>query len=195
MADEKEASEKQQKADERSLPAKILTASLRMPVVLILILIILTFFGTSYFLSRYPNALGFIGITLNPQLAAEQKNVQLLENVGDLMNLPDDELPTIATVTDVEAVFGQPFFKDAKNGDKVLIYTNTGKAILYRPGENKIIEVGAVNINQQNQVEISKEESAETEQDEGEVGLEEAAVNPEEQQTSTPEEQTSEEGI
>jgi hypothetical protein len=51
----------------------------------------------------------------------------------------------------LEKVKDQPFFKNAKNGDKVLIYTNAKKAILYRPGEKRIIEVGAVNINNQQQ--------------------------------------------
>ena len=59
-----------------------------------------------------------------------------------------DEKPTVATITDIEKVKDQPFFKNAKNGDRVLIFTNAKKAILYRPTEKRIIEVGAVNINQ-----------------------------------------------
>jgi len=72
----------------------------------------------------------------------------LVAEVGKLIALPSDEKPTIATVTDIEKVKDQPFFQNAQNGDKVLIYTNAKKAILYRPGEKRIIEVGAVNINQ-----------------------------------------------
>ncbi|KKR56818.1 MAG: hypothetical protein UT96_C0033G0001, partial [Candidatus Woesebacteria bacterium GW2011_GWC2_40_30] len=72
----------------------------------------------------------------------------LVAKVSKLMTLPTDETPTIATVTDVSIVADQPFFKNAQNGDKVLIYQKAGKAILYRESENKIIEVGAVNFNQ-----------------------------------------------
>ena len=69
--------------------------------------------------------------------------------MGKLLALPSDEKPTVATITDVEKLKEQVFFKNAMNNDKVLIYTKAKKAILYRPSENKIVEVGAVNINQQ----------------------------------------------
>lgn len=165
MTKEGEVSENGEGVNEKGLPAKLLTASLKMPVIFLLVLIVLTFFGTSYFLSRYPNMLSFMGITLNPQLAAEAESTELLAEVGELMNLPEDELPTIATVTDIEAVIGQPFFKNAKNGDKVLIYASSRKAILFRPDENRIIEVGAVNINQQNPVQEVFEEISDEEEE------------------------------
>jgi hypothetical protein len=72
----------------------------------------------------------------------------LISEVDKLIVLPADEKPTVVTITDVEKVKDQPFFRNAKNGDKVLIYTNAKKAILYRQSEKKVIEVGAVNINQ-----------------------------------------------
>lgn len=76
----------------------------------------------------------------------------LVAEVKKLIDLPKDEKPTVATVTDIDKVKDQPFFKNAKNGDKVIIYTNAKKAILYRQTEKRIIEVGALNINQQTQV-------------------------------------------
>lgn len=81
--------------------------------------------------------------------AAAQAEVDALTaQVGKLINLPTDEKPTVATVTDASKVKDQSFFKNAQNGDKVFIYQKAQKAILYRPSENRIIEVGAVNINQ-----------------------------------------------
>lgn len=73
----------------------------------------------------------------------------LVVQVGKLISLPTDEKPTVATVTDASKVKDQPFFANAKNDDKVLIYQKAAKAILFRPSENRIIEVGAVNINNQ----------------------------------------------
>jgi hypothetical protein len=83
------------------------------------------------------------------QAAVQAETQSLINQVGKLIALPTDETPTIATVTDVSKVKDQPFFKNAVNGDKVLIYTKAQKAILYDPIANKIVEVGAVNINNQ----------------------------------------------
>ena len=71
---------------------------------------------------------------------------QLIAKVGQLVLLPTDENPTIATVTDLSKLQGQPFFEQAQVGDKVLIYTNAKKAILYRPAQNKIIEIAPINL-------------------------------------------------
>lgn len=68
----------------------------------------------------------------------------LVSDVGDLMLLPEDETPTLATVTDLHALEGQLFFKNAQEGDKVLMYLKAQKAILYRPSIGKIIEVGPI---------------------------------------------------
>lgn len=75
--------------------------------------------------------------------ASELRN--LVEAVGRLIILPDNEQPTIATVTDLEKLKGQAFFASAQAGDKVLIYANAKKAILYRPDGNKIIELAPLN--------------------------------------------------
>lgn len=92
----------------------------------------------------YPQLLG-----LSKTEAQTQANTdQIISEVGKLIELPTDERPTVATVSDAEKLKAQPFFSKAKNGDTVLIYTNSKRAILYRADENRIIEVGAVNINQ-----------------------------------------------
>lgn len=84
----------------------------------------------------------------NPTEYAQEETRLIQEKVGKLIELPTDEVPTIATVTDAAKLSEQPFFVKAQNGDRVLIFTNAKKAILYRPSSNKIIEVAPVNIGQ-----------------------------------------------
>lgn len=82
----------------------------------------------------------------DPQAAAEAEVQGIVEQVAEIMVLPANELPTIATVVDPEKIKDQPFFANAEKDDKVLIYTTAKKAILWRPSENRIIEVSALNI-------------------------------------------------
>ncbi|PIT88833.1 MAG: hypothetical protein COU27_03510 [Candidatus Levybacteria bacterium CG10_big_fil_rev_8_21_14_0_10_36_7] len=70
----------------------------------------------------------------------------LLARVGDIIILPPDEKPTIATVTTLDDLAGQPFFEKASIGDRVLIYPRARKAILYNPEQHRIIEVAPINI-------------------------------------------------
>lgn len=78
--------------------------------------------------------------------AAEAEAKKLIDEVASLIALPEGEDPTVATITDIEKLKDQPFFKNAKNGDKVLIFTQAKKVILYDPAAKKIIDVAPVNI-------------------------------------------------
>ena len=82
----------------------------------------------------------------NPQQSAQEEIKKLVAEVGNLIALPEGEDPTVATVSDVDKLKNQPFFAKAKNGDKVLIYTQSRKAYLYDPSSKKIIEVAPLNI-------------------------------------------------
>lgn len=87
----------------------------------------------------------------DPNAVAKKEAEDTTAMVGKLMTLPKDEKPTIATIADKKKidVKQQPFFTNAANGDKVLLYVKAKKAILYRPSNNKIIEVGTLNVQQQ----------------------------------------------
>lgn len=73
---------------------------------------------------------------------------EVLRLAGKLIVLPEGEKPTVATVTNLDPLYESPFFKNAKVGDKVIIYARSGKAILFRIDENKIVEVGPLNMKQ-----------------------------------------------
>jgi hypothetical protein len=66
----------------------------------------------------------------------------IIDKVSKLMIVPNEN-PQIVLVQDVEKLRSiQPFFKDAENGDNVLIYSDI--AIIYSPTKNKIVNVGPV---------------------------------------------------
>ncbi len=82
----------------------------------------------------------------DPQVLAQQEVADLMLKVGKLVVLPEGETPTVATVSDPEALKDQAFFAKAVKGDKVLIFAQAKKAILYSVEMNKIIDVAPLNI-------------------------------------------------
>lgn len=110
---------------------------------ILIFLLILGLAGTSgYFYYQYTR------LSKSPiidQVQAEEESAKLIREVGKLMLLPKDETPTVATVTDLDKLKDQPFFKDAKNGNKVLIYPNIKQVIIYDPEAKLIINVGSIN--------------------------------------------------
>ena len=109
----------------------------------VLIVLIIAALPAYYFYSQYKNSQKMLQ---NPTLAAQDEIKKIVEKVGKLIELPADEAPTVATVSDKEKLKEQVFFSKSENGDKVLIYTQARKAILYRPNTNKIIEVAPINL-------------------------------------------------
>lgn len=109
----------------------------------IAIIIIISIAASVYFYLQYQVVKQQLS---NPSGYSQQESKVLLEKLGKIMDLPTDEVPQIATVSDSEKLRNQPFFSKAKNGDKVIIYSIAKKAILYDPVANKIIEVAPVNI-------------------------------------------------
>jgi len=101
--------------------------------------------------------------TLEGQEEIRKQDLEnLLSRVRAHMILPEDEEPTVATITNVEALIeDQPFFDGANDGDKVLVYVGARKAIIYSPERDLVINVGAVVVdNQQVALEESDEEFA-----------------------------------
>lgn len=82
----------------------------------------------------------------NPNQAQAAERKELVSEVSKLYALPKDEQPIVGEVQDVSKLKEQPFFKNAKNGDKILIYKEARLAIVYRADQNKLINVGPIAI-------------------------------------------------
>lgn len=109
-------------------------------VILALTIVAVAGVGSSYYFYTE-----FQAIKANPQALTEKENQTLVAKLGQLIVLPDEQ-PTVATVADPNKLKDQAFFAKAKVGDKVFIFTNAKKAILYDEENNKIVEVAPINI-------------------------------------------------
>ena len=131
---------------ERSLISYPLRRSRKKLIFLFLILIIaiiaVTGSTTYYFLVYNQKSQNLLGSSTQ----ADQEEIGgVLEKLGKLMVLPKNEQPTMATVSDKNVLPKEPFFERAENGDRVIIYSVSGRAILYRPSTNQIIDIAVIN--------------------------------------------------
>ena len=108
--------------------------------IVLIVLVVIALAAALYFFNEYSK------LTQDPNAANQQKIEAVVAKAEKLIDLPKDELPTLATVSDTEALSDQPFFVNAKEGDQVLLYTNARKAYLYSPSRNIIVEVASLNI-------------------------------------------------
>ncbi len=76
--------------------------------------------------------------------SGENEIDRLTQEIGRFYVLPVGETPTLSTVSDQNKLTDQVFFEKAKNGDKVLIYSQAKKAILYDPQAKKILEIAPI---------------------------------------------------
>ena len=84
--------------------------------------------------------------------ATEQQVLAIVSEVSDLMVLPEGELPQVAEIKDAElASVEQPFLAGSVDGDILLVYADAGKAIVYSPKRNLIVNVGPVQVGNQEQ--------------------------------------------
>jgi uncharacterized protein HemX len=143
--DETSSSERQSRPTAYT-PSRRKSKRLTPKKVLVLLLIVVLAAGAGYFAYKYNQANNEAKRLADPKIAATQQVNDLVAQVGKLVELPEGQTPTIATVTDKSKLSSQAFFKNAENGDKVLIYTQSKRAILYRPSTNKVIEIAPLNI-------------------------------------------------
>ncbi len=121
-------------------PSKSSLVTTKSLIVGLCVLLLVTSTGSVYFYKKFSST---------QKQDPQQELIDTISDVSKLMVLPTNETPTLATVSDPEKLKDQAFFAQAKVGDKVLIYTQARKAILYSPSLNMIIEVSPLNINAQ----------------------------------------------
>ncbi len=110
------------------------------PRVIIWMVIFLALLGSStFFLKQYYN---MSQSKPTPTLAQ-----QIASKIQRIYPLPQNEQPTLAQVQQLGDLSQQPFFKNAQDGDNVLIYPKNKLAVLYRPSTNQVVNAGPAIIN------------------------------------------------
>jgi cell division protein FtsB len=77
-------------------------------------------------------------------LTADEKNKRTAAKVAKIIDLPKDETPVVVQVNDKDKLIvtksSSAFFDKSQNNDLVLAYQKANVAVIYRPGENRVIK-------------------------------------------------------
>lgn len=116
------------------------------------ITLFIVFFATFILLAfMFSKSLSALALRLIPHsVPATSRTLTPLQKItseiGKQYLLPEGETPTLAMITSLDELAGQPFFAKAQVGDAVLMYMQAKKAILWRPSTGQIVEIGPINV-------------------------------------------------
>jgi hypothetical protein len=79
------------------------------------------------------------------QRRADAKVAALVKKISKIILLPEGQKPAVFDIEDPKLLIGkQAFFAGSEKGDKLLIYAESSKAIIYSPKKDIIVNVGPV---------------------------------------------------
>lgn len=111
-------------------------------------LLIIVIIGFAWSFYSYSQAKQKLAVLTDPKQANElnaKQTEELLAKVSKLVVLPNEKNPVVATINDVETLAAtQDFYKDASNGQKLIIFTLARRAVIYDEAANKLINVGPI---------------------------------------------------
>jgi hypothetical protein len=85
--------------------------------------------------------------SLTPEERQLKANIAMIEKVATLIMIPDEE-PIIATIAESEKFAQeQAFYQGTIDGDKLIIFAKSRRAIIYSPSRNIIVNSGPFVIN------------------------------------------------
>lgn len=105
-------------------------------LVLIIVIFLISFVKTQRELTKLRTSAG-------QQEIVREEIEKIVEQVKKHILIPEGEVPTMATVVNAqELIAEQPFYSGAQDGDKVLLYLEIQRAIIYSPERDIIVNVG-----------------------------------------------------
>lgn len=116
-------------------------------IIVIIVVIIIAVLGFFYFSDSTAPTVD-VGLGEEAQLDEEEIET-LVDAVRRHIVLPEDEEPLVATIVNVdELIAEQAFYQGAQNGDVLIIYGSVAKALIYNPREDRLVNVGPVEVQQ-----------------------------------------------
>ena len=99
------------------------------PVVILMLCASLAANGVLYY--QYRKA-----VDINPDTQAKQ----IIEKLKQTTSLPVEK-PSVLTVFDKDKLTNPAYANLAQNGDVILIFQEAAKALIYRPAEDKLVDI------------------------------------------------------
>lgn len=75
----------------------------------------------------------------------KKESSRVIKEVSELYIVPTKEDPTVAAIKDKSKLSNQEFFKDAQNGDYLVVYSKAGLALIYRESVDRLVNAGPIN--------------------------------------------------
>jgi hypothetical protein len=89
-----------------------------------------------------------LSTTQGQEEVAKKEVQELTDRLGKLTLLPEED-PVVATILDSQFLSTQSaFYKQAENGDKLVVYPKAQKAYIFSPTKNIIVNAGPLIVNQ-----------------------------------------------
>lgn len=106
--------------------------------------IVVTLVLAVVFLSSYLDTKNKLSTLQANSVVASSKDGEMVAKIRTYFDLPTEN-PQVQTIGDLSKLSKDDFFNRAKKGDKVLIFAQAKRAMLYRPSSGKIIEYSVIN--------------------------------------------------
>lgn len=122
----------------------------KLPLLLVLLVIVVLVTGLVWTLKDRSHLKKEVNkLSDQSQVSPPDEAKQLSTEVSQLVVLPTDETPSIATVADATKLKQQSSgFENAQTGDKLLIYAKAKQIIVYRPSVKKVVNIVQITIGQ-----------------------------------------------
>ena len=117
-------------------------------IIVVLLVVVATLSAVVYVQSRDSGSdVVIVDTTNTTELSAEQASI-LANNISQLIMVPN-EAPSFSVVLDAANLRAeQSFYARVENGDVIAVYPENRLALLYRPSENILVNVGPLYLEQ-----------------------------------------------